>query len=154
MKFITHLGDKGWIWIVISILLLIFPKTRKVGIMSACALMFSLIVNNMFLKNVIARTRPYDAIEGLRTIVRAQSDFSFPSGHTASSFVAATVIFRNMPKKFGGPILILAILISISRLYVGVHYPTDVIFGCASGVLLAVLAERRINRADFVKNNN
>lgn len=142
---ITHLGDNGMIWIVL-VLLLLFPKqTRKYAVMAMAALLFSLLINNMILKNAIARTRPYEMVEGLTRLIEAQHDFSFPSGHTASSFAAAVVLFRNLKKCYGIPLLVLAVLISLSRLYVGVHYPTDVLFGAISGILLAVLAEWLVN---------
>lgn len=142
---ITHLGDNGMIWIVL-VLLLLFPKqTRKYAVMAMVALLFSLLINNMILKNAIARTRPYEMVEGLTRLIEAQHDFSFPSGHTASAFAAAVVLFRNLKKRYGIPLLVLAVLISLSRLYVGVHYPTDVLFGAISGILLAVLAEWLVN---------
>lgn len=140
--FITRLGDAGFIWILLTLILLLIPKTRKVGCMSAVALLLSLLVNNVVLKNLVARTRPFDAIQTLMPLVQRPLDFSFPSGHTASSFAAAGVYFRNLPKRFGLPLLILAVLISVSRLYVGVHFPTDVLFGLVSGLLLSRAAER------------
>lgn len=142
---ITHLGDAGLVWIALSLFLL-FPKsTRKYAMMAIVALLLSLLINNMLLKNIIARTRPYEVVEGLNRLIGAQHDFSFPSGHTASSFATAVVLFCNLKKRYGIPLLILAVLISLSRLYVGVHYPTDVLFGAISGTLLAVLAQWLVN---------
>ncbi|MDO5519296.1 MAG: phosphatase PAP2 family protein [bacterium] len=141
-KFITHLGDSGMIWIVLSLLLLISRKTRKVGLASLLALLFSLLVNNGILKNLVARTRPYDVVNGLQLLIERQTDFSFPSGHTGSSFAAAVVMFHALPRKYGVPALVLAFLIALSRLYVGVHYPTDVIFAACSGTVLGILAYR------------
>lgn len=142
---ITHLGDAGLLWIVLSLLLLISQKTRKYAMMAIVALLFSLLVNNMILKNIVARTRPYEVVEGLTRLIGAQRDLSFPSGHTASSFATAVVLFRNLKKRYGIPLLVLAVLISLSRLYVGVHYPTDVLFGAISGTLLAILAQWLVN---------
>lgn len=138
MTFITHLGDSGWFWIVLALVLVILKKTRPVGFLMAASLFGSLIVNNVILKNLVARTRPYEAVEGLHRIIEAQVDLSFPSGHTGSSFAAAVVIFIMCPKKAGVPALILAFLIMLSRLYVGVHYPTDVLAGMITGTLIAV----------------
>lgn len=73
-----------------------------------CSLLGSLIVNNLILKNLVARTRPYEAVDGLQRIIEAQRDLSFPSGHTGSSFAAAVVIFPTCPGKIGVPALILA----------------------------------------------
>jgi len=79
-------------------------------------------------------------IDGLNCLVGVQKDPSFPSGHTTSSFAVAWIIFKKLPKKFGIPALILAALIALSRLYVGVHYPTDVLAGVFIGILLGILA--------------
>lgn len=83
-------------------------------------------------------------------MIEAQPDFSFPSGHTASSFAAAVVIFILCPKKAGVPVLVLAFLIMLSRLYVGVHYPTDVLAGMITGTLTAVLVCVVAKRKKFV----
>ena len=77
-------------------------------------------------------------MEGLTRLIEKQSDYSFPSGHTAASFAAAVILFLQLPKKYGIPALILAVLISFSRLYLGVHYPTDVLAGAVSGTLIAL----------------
>lgn len=139
MKFITHLGDAGWCWILLAVILLIVKKTRKIGLVTAVSLLSSYVVNNLILKNLVARVRPYEAVDGLQRIIEAQSDFSFPSGHSASSFAAAVVIFMLCPRKYGVPALVLAFLIALSRLYVGVHYPTDVLTGVISGTVIAVI---------------
>lgn len=146
--FITKLGNGGFIWILGSILLLAPKKTRKIGVMAVAALICSVLIDNVMLKNAVARTRPYEVIEGLTSLVGVQKDFSFPSGHTGSSFAAAVVMFRGLPKKFGVPALILAFLIGFSRLYVGVHYPTDVLAGALIGTGIALLVSR-IGSRDF-----
>lgn len=138
---VTRLGDAGMIWILVSAALLLSKKTRKIGVMGFCALIFSVLLNNLCLKNLVARTRPYESIEGLIPLVRRPRDFSFPSGHAASSFCAAGVFVRKLPQPAGGLLLLLAILISLSRLYVGVHFPSDVIVGVADGLLLSCLAQ-------------
>lgn len=138
MTFITHLGDSGWFWIVLAVVLLLRKKTRTVGFLTACSLLGSLLINNLLLKNLVARIRPYEVVEGLHRIIEAQVDLSFPSGHVGSSFAAAVVIFLMCPKKAGIPALVLAFLIMLSRLYVGVHYPTDVLAGMVTGTLIAV----------------
>ena len=146
MKVITTLGNGGAIWIALTILLLAIPKTRKIGCMSLIALLGTLLVNNMLLKNLVARTRPYEVIEGLTYIVMKPSDYSFPSGHAGCSFSAACIMYRRLPRRYGVPALILAILIALSRLYVGVHYPSDVLFGVISGILISYGAEAIVNR--------
>lgn len=138
---ITTLGNAGIVWIILTAVLLISKKTRKIGMISACALIASLLVNNILLKNLVARTRPYYIVEGLMPIISKPSEFSFPSGHAGSSLASACVLYRKLPKKFGTWVLVLAILISISRLYVGVHYPTDVIVGMITGTGCSYLGE-------------
>ena len=149
MIFITSLGNGGMIWIAATILLLIPKKTRKAGVMSAVALLGSLIINNNIVKNIVQRPRPFVTFTDLQIIIPTPSEFSFPSGHTSSSFAAAAVFYRHLPKKLGLPAVILAGLIGFSRLYVGVHYPTDVIAGVLMGILLSYLAEYLVNL--FVK---
>lgn len=141
LRVITTLGNGGAIWIALTVLMLVLPKTRKVGFMTSLSLIGTLLVNNMFLKNIVNRTRPYELIEGLTYLVRTPVDSSFPSGHSACSFAVACIMFRRLPKKYGVPALILAILIALSRLYVGVHYPSDVLFGTISGIVISYVAE-------------
>lgn len=136
--FITRLGNGGFIWILGSILLLAPKKTRKIGGMALAAFVCSVLIDNVILKNVVARTRPYEVIGGLTSLIGVQKDFSFPSGHTGSSFAVAVVMFCGLPKKFGVPALILAFLIGFSRLYVGVHYPSDVLGGALIGTGIAL----------------
>ena len=140
--FITKLGDVGMIWIVLTLILMCNKKTRKTCVISAVALLLSLLFCNVLLKNLVQRVRPYEVIDTLTILVERQKDFSFPSGHTSASFAAGIVFFRNLPKKFGVPAVILACLISFSRLYIGVHYPTDVICSIVFGVVLAFLSEQ------------
>lgn len=113
--------------------------------MGLLALLGSLLVNNILLKNIVERPRPYDIIEGLQPLITRPKDFSFPSGHTGSSFAAAAVFYRNLPKQFGIWMILLAALIGVSRLYLGVHYPTDVLAGMLLGVALGYGAERLVN---------
>ena len=97
-KFITTSGNSGLIWIVLTCFLLVFKKTRKVGAMSAVSLIFSLIFTNLLIKPLVARTRPYELIQGLVLLIEKPYDFSFPSGHSSAAFAAAWVMFRNLPK--------------------------------------------------------
>ena len=144
MLFITGLGNNGLIWIMIAIGLFLFPKTRMCGITMILALLMSLIFGNALLKNLVARPRPCWIDSKLGTLPTIPMDYSFPSGHTFSSFAAATVMILYF-KKFGILPLILAVLIGFSRLYFGVHYPTDVIFGALFGLVAAVASYRIIS---------
>ena len=140
MTVITHLGDKGIFWILLTLALLIVRKTRPLGVLCAVSMVIGLIVTNLIIKNWVARIRPYELVHGLECIVAKADDFSFPSGHTTNSLACAWVLFRRAPKKWGVPALVLAILIALSRLYVGIHYPTDVLGGAVIGIGSACLA--------------
>ena len=137
--FLTKLGNGGFIWIVLSILLLFPKKTRRAGVLSLLALLASLCVTNFFLKNYVARIRPYEVIPGLNCLVEKATDWSFPSGHASAAFASAVVIYKSRPKRLGVPCLILAFVISLSRLYVGIHYPSDVICGMIIGTLIGLI---------------
>lgn len=145
--FVTNLGKAGFIWIILSIGMMIPKKTRETGIMCALALIIFVLLNNWILKNLVERPRPYDMIPQLIPLVPRLHDFSFPSGHTASSFAVATVIYKKLTKCFSIPILSLAILIGLSRLYLGVHYPTDVIFAMFEGIFIGCLSKRIVQKS-------
>ena len=132
-KFITGLGDHGMIWILITLILLCFGKTRKIGLICAAALLTEYVLGDLLIKRMVARTRPYEVVEGLTRLIKAQRDYSFPSGHTGSSFACACILYRMTPRKYGIAALVLAALIGFSRLYLGVHYPSDVIAGMLFG---------------------
>ena len=145
MPLITLLGDAGIFWIAVAVVLLIIPKTRKIGLGMGVALLMGLLVCNVILKPWVARIRPYDyQIQyfgtQIKLLVDAMHDFSFPSGHTIASFEAATVLLIHN-KKMGIPAMILASLIAFSRLYLYVHYPTDVIFSVFAGIAIAFLGD-------------
>ncbi|MBP3305477.1 MAG: phosphatase PAP2 family protein [Oscillospiraceae bacterium] len=138
MPVITLLGDGGVFWILVAVALLFFPKYRKIGLGMGAALILGVLVCNVTMKPLLARIRPYDyqlAHYGrtIELLISAQHDFSFPSGHTLASFEAATVLAIHN-RKVGIPALILACLIAFSRLYLYVHYPTDVLFAVAMGI--------------------
>ncbi|MCR5539764.1 MAG: phosphatase PAP2 family protein [Ruminococcus sp.] len=135
VKGITYSANGGAILIAAALILMIIPKTRKLGFLCAAALVFNTLICNVILKNIIARVRPYEVIDDLKLMVGKQNDWSFPSGHASGGFCMSTVIFREAPRKIGIPVLIFALLISLSRLYVGVHYPSDVICGIILGTL-------------------
>lgn len=133
-KAVTSLGDAGWFWIALAIILAVFPRTRKAGLLALVSLAFCALITNACLKNIIARPRPYTQIPGLTALLPPQKDWSFPSGHATASFASAGVYLRTLPQKYGLACLALAALIAFSRLYVGVHYPTDVLGGIAVGL--------------------
>lgn len=138
--FYTQLGNAGLLWIAASLLLLLHPSTRRAGLAGLLALVFSLLITNVLLKPLVERTRPWLVIEGLIPLVREKDPLSFPSGHTSAAFAAAVAWFRLLPRKWMGVTgLILAVLMGLSRLYVGVHFPTDVLCGALAGFLSGIL---------------
>ena len=157
MPVITLLGDAGIFWIAIAVVLLFFPKTRKVGLGMGAALIIGLLVCNVTLKPLIARIRPYDYQlqhfgVTIKLLIEAQHDFSFPSGHTIASFEAATVLLIHS-KKAGIPAMILACLIAFSRLYLYVHYPTDVIASVILGICFGFLGNWLVKKGFALYEN-
>lgn len=144
MVFITRLGDAGIIWIMLSIVLFLIPKTRKSGAVMVVALVVDVLLCNIVLKNLVARTRPYDVNTGVHLLVAKLHDYSFPSGHTAASFASVTALYLAGEKKLWKFALVLACLIAISRLYLYVHYPTDVLGGILFGVISGYLGYRKV----------
>ena len=152
VKFITHSGDHGYLWIALLIILLCIPKTRRAAIIGAATLLLTFIVTNLCLKPLIGRTRPYEVIEGLTRIIEKQSDRSFPSGHTANSMAVGVSLWLvskkyeiigdkklYFPKAAGWAVLVWSVLVGLSRLYVGVHFPTDVLGGAIVAILNTVI---------------
>ena len=153
MKIFTALGEHGIFVIIVTLLFLCFSRTRKMGISCACGLVLSFVVNNLIIKNVVARIRPYNAIDGLVCITNIPLDFSFPSGHTAVVFVMAIILFRRVSGKIGIFALVVAALVAFSRLYLGVHYLSDVLVGAISGGMLGYLAARIVDKVILEKSN-
>lgn len=136
---ITGLGNKGLIWIALSVILLFPKKTRRAGILSLLALLGSLCITNLWLKPYVDRVRPYEVLSGLQCLIPAEADASFPSGHASAAFASAVVIYKSCKRWLGIPVLTLAFVIAVTRLYVGVHYPSDVIAGMVIGTLIALI---------------
>jgi undecaprenyl-diphosphatase len=150
MPALTFLGDGGWIWIAMALILLCIPKYRKTGLTMGVALLMGLLICNLWLKPWIGRLRPFDyqlQCYGrlIPLLIEAPADFSFPSGHTIASFEAATVLLIRH-KKWGIPTVFLAVLIAFSRLYLYVHYPTDVLASIVLGVSIAFAANYLVNQ--------
>ena len=145
MPIITFLGDGGWFWIACAVIMLFFKKTRKTGLMMGLALICGLVLCNLTLKPLVARIRPYDLRPIENMLTEPMHDFSFPSGHTIASFEAAIVLLIR-DKRFGIPATVLASVITFSRLYLYVHYPTDVLASVILGSLLAVFSVWAVNK--------
>ena len=136
MVFITNLGSAGIIWIILTVVCLIIPRTRKVD----------LILCNGILKNLVARTRPCDVNKSIQLLIKRPWDYSFPSGHTAASFASVTALYLAGEKKLWKPALALGCVIAFSRMYLYVHYPTDILGGVIIGILSGVLGYKIIRR--------
>ena len=137
----TALGNAGKIWIFLGILLLIPKSTRRVGFYTLIALFFSLLITNLTLKPMIDRPRPYVTMDTLSPLVISGDPNSFPSGHTSTAFAAGITWFLLATTPWiRGLALGQAFLMGLSRLYVCVHYPSDVLVGALAGTIAAILA--------------
>lgn len=134
MCLITRLGDAGMIWIVFAMILLLIPKTRRTGMAVMAALCIDLVLCNGILKPLVGRIRPCDINTQVSLLIARPDDFSFPSGHTAASFAAVAALYFSGERKLWKPALVLACLIAFSRLYLYVHYPTDILGGVLTGL--------------------
>lgn len=143
MTALSRLTDHGDIWILLAALLLLSVKRRKQGITVSCALVLDLLACNTVLKPLIGRGRPFLLRPDLILLVSPPGDASFPSGHTAVSFAAAFALrAAGAEKQLWIPAMILAAGIAFSRLYLYVHWPSDVLGGILLGAVLGHLAGR------------
>ncbi len=141
MPLISKFGNSGMIWLCLSGVLCIIPKYRKVGITMFISIVLDVLLCNVMLKPLVARMRPFTVNTDITLLINAPTDFSFPSGHTTVSFAAAfSLLFSK--NKLWIPSIILAILIAFSRLYLYVHYPTDVLAGILLGLIIGIVANR------------
>lgn len=148
MRGLSVIGEYGAVWIAVTVLLLLLKAHRKCGLQMTAGLISGLLVGNVILKRLINRPRPFTINTDMTLLVSAPHGSSFPSGHAIACFVAATILLRY-DKRMGIPALILAILISFSRLYLYVHFPSDVLAGALIGVALGFLvgfAAKRIKQ--------
>lgn len=145
MPAVTSLGNAGIIWVFIGVVLLASKKSRRIGATMLISLVLCLIIGNLALKPLVARLRPFAINEDIKLLIPPPQDFSFPSGHTMSSFAGATVLYKHYHKT-GIAALIMAALISFSRLYLYVHFPSDVLVGLVIGVLLGLVSVTLSNK--------
>lgn len=137
MLWVTRMGNGGLVWIMVS-LIMIGTGRRLEGLMTLLALTLTAFLINLVVKPMFTRKRPYEILETVRTMINPPFGSSFPSGHAASSFAAASMLwFFNMPFRYLA--LALALLIAVSRVYLMVHFPSDVLVGVVSGIVISYL---------------
>lgn len=152
---LTHLGDFGLLWIGFSLILMFNKDTRKAGKLSLISICLCFLLNNLILKNLIERDRPYEVLNELKILIERQPDSSFPSGHAANSLASAIVFFQMFKgKKSKFTVLMAGIVIALTRVYVGVHYLSDVLVGISVGILSGLsvckVAKKR-EKNDFLR---
>lgn len=147
MVLITMLGDKGIFWGSTALILCIFPKTRKSGILMIAALAGTYVISTICLKSLFARVRPC-VVNPADLIYPCPGGYSFPSGHSISSFAAAGVLFFRH-EKFGAAALVLAALIAFSRIYLYVHFTSDVLMGACLGLFAARILTKYTQNLKF-----
>ena len=140
VSFYTTLGNGGLLFLGLSVLLLCFRRTRKAGAMALGAIAVGFVCTNLVLKHLVARPRPWLDVAGLTALVAEPDPNSFPSGHTCAAFAFASGLCGGAPARWmKAAALVLAALMGLSRLYVGVHYPSDVLAGALVGALSGLL---------------
>ena len=141
LPFWSSLGNVGLIWIAAALLMLCFRRTRRAGVLALAAMLLNLLAVNVVLKHLVSRTRPWLVVDGLVTLLRSSDPNSFPSGHTSAAFAFAASMCCHLDVTWGKVLAVIAaVLMGWSRLYVGVHFPSDVLAGAVIGTLCGLLA--------------
>lgn len=145
MPFVTHLGDLGIVWLVTAAILIVQPQRRLYGIAVVAALVLAVVLGSLILKPLVGRIRPYEAVGGFTLLIPPPTGYSFPSNHSMASFAAATVVClvprAGLPVRLAKVgVVVLAVLIAFSRLYLYVHFPSDILVGAILGVALGFAA--------------
>ena len=153
MKLYTQLGNTGMLFIVLGVLMLLFKPTRKAGFSALCAMLIGLVVVNFTIKPLVARERPWLVMENFVNLVPEHDPNSFPSGHTNAAFAFAIAVCLSAPRRWMKITAVcMAVVMGLSRLYVGVHYPSDVLVGALVGALCAWVAWKAFQVYDGRKN--
>lgn len=150
---ITRLGDKGFVWCLMALVFLLIPEKRKTGFICVAAILLTEITGNHILKPLFARVRPCDVNQAVQLLIANPGGYSFPSGHTSASFAAASVLRFREKRKVAVPALLLAALIGFSRMYLYVHYPTDIAGGILLGTLMGYVCVQAADRIKYRKNS-
>lgn len=134
----TIMGNGGLIWAILSGFLILNPSTSRYGLYMVVALLLCALANNVIFKSFFDRERPCDIYKNVPLLIKRPFGSSFPSGHTATSFACAVTLI-HMDPRLGLIALFLAFIIAFSRLYLFVHFPTDIIFGILSGAACGII---------------
>lgn len=155
MPLITYIGEKGILSLALAFALIVINKgkSRKTGIVMLIAISCGFLLGNLTLKPLVMRQRPC-WIDDVALLIKNPHDYSFPSGHTLCCFETAVPIFMCMSKKWGTVAIAIACLVAFSRLYLYVHFPTDIIAGAVLGTLFAILAKTVVDYVEKKKNFN
>ena len=151
MIIVTSMGNGGIFWISCAIILLLFPKTRKMGAAIAISLALESICCNLILKPLVARPRPFDINKAVSLLIARPKDYSFPSGHAGAAYAATSALFFEKSRLWV-PSGVLAVLIAFSRMYLYVHYPTDVLAGALIGIMFGWLGTFVANKLFALRN--
>ena len=143
---ITRTADHGELWIILALVLLVIRNQRKYGAAVACGLVLDLVSCNLLLKPLVGRIRPFAVNTAVELLVKAPLDASFPSGHTAASF-AAVFALKAAGSPLWKPALAVAVVIAFSRLYLYVHWPSDVLAGALLGAAVGWAGARLAEKA-------
>ncbi len=139
MTFVTGLGNFSSVWILLALVLILMKKTRKAGFVVLFAVLLDSLLCNLVLKNIFTRPRPCDVNTAVRLLIPRPLGYSFPSGHTSSSFAAVTALLLSGRRRLWKAALAVAVLVAFSRMYLYVHYPTDILGGIVIGILSGVI---------------
>ena len=151
MPLVSSLGNTGIIWIVLALVLLAVPKTRKAGAVLAAALSWDVVLCDGILKHLFARVRPCDINTSIQLLISRPWDYSFPSGHTAASFASVTALYFSGRRRLWKAALLLACVIAFSRLYLYVHFPTDILGGIAVGLTAGYAGYKTVERISLLR---
>ena len=144
MHYASEINNSGMLAIGMVVVLLVWKTYRMVGITAFTSLLSEFLLVNVLIKQIVARPRPYVVNEALAVLGTVPTDYSFPSGHTASAFAVASVMLLCMPRRYGIPAVVIAAIVALSRLYNVAHYPTDVLAGMLIGSAVGVLAVKLV----------
>lgn len=145
MRFVSWTGNHGTVWILLAVVLILFRRQRVHGLSTAAGLLLDLVSCNLILKPLIGRTRPFAFVPDMELLVAPPLDASFPSGHTAASFVVVFAL-KASGSPLWKPALVWAVLMAFSRLYLYVHWPTDVLGGIVLGAVAGILGAKIIRK--------